>query len=62
MRRGNMSKNEDIWNKMIEGIDSENKEQALAELKAAYDFLTESNNKKLATHFKKAIDKLEKED
>jgi len=57
-----MSKNEDIWNKMIEGIDSDNKEQALAELKAAYDFLKESNNKKLANHFKKAIDKLEKED
>ena len=57
-----MSKNEEIWDKMIEGIDAENKEQALAELKAAYDFLTESNNKNLANHFKKAITKLEKED
>jgi len=62
MRRGNMSKNEEIWDKMIEGIDAENKEQALSELKAAYDFLSESNNKKLANHFKKAIDKLDKED
>jgi len=57
-----MSKNEEIWDKMIEGIDAENKEQALSELKAAYDFLSESNNKKLANHFKKAIDKLDKED
>jgi len=57
-----MSKNEEIWMKMIEGIDSDNKEQAMAELKAAYDFLKESNNKNLANHFKKAIDKLEKAD
>jgi hypothetical protein len=55
-----MSKNEEIWMKMIEGIDSDNKDQAMSELKAAYDFLKESDNKNLANHFKKAIDKLEK--
>jgi len=57
-----MAKEKNVWEKMIEGIDTDNKEQALVELKRAYDFLNESDNKDLAKKFKQAITKLEKED
>jgi len=56
-----MAKEKNVWEKMIEGIDTDNKEQALVELKRAYDFLNESDNKDLAKQFKQAITKLEKE-
>lgn len=51
----------DIWDQMIESIDTSNKEQALTELRAAQEFLEGSDNKELAKKFKSVITKLEKE-